>query len=92
MPDVLCSYFIITSQQGPNALQRRLVDDINKSGKIGVTMGELHGKVLIRFVVGNSKSAEKHMIYAWNVIRDITSKYVMPKDECANSVIEKGSL
>jgi aromatic-L-amino-acid/L-tryptophan decarboxylase len=52
-----------------DALNRRLLERINASGRVFLTHTTLRGKFTIRLVVGQRTTAERHVREAWDIIR-----------------------
>ena len=52
-----------------DALNRRLLERINASGRVFLTHTTLRGKYTIRLVVGQRTTAERHVREAWDIIR-----------------------
>jgi aromatic-L-amino-acid decarboxylase len=52
-----------------DALNRRLLERINASGRVFLTHTTLRGKYAIRLVVGQRTTAERHVREAWDIIR-----------------------
>jgi aromatic-L-amino-acid decarboxylase len=51
-----------------NALNRRLLDRVNGSGRVYLTHTSLRGRFTIRLVVGQRTTAERHVREAWEII------------------------
>jgi aromatic-L-amino-acid decarboxylase len=52
-----------------DALNRRLLERINASGRVFLTHTTLRGKYAILLVVGQRTTAERHVREAWDIIR-----------------------
>ncbi len=52
-----------------NDLNRRLIDQVNASGKIFLTHTALRGRYTLRLVVGQRTTEERHIREAWEIIR-----------------------
>jgi aromatic-L-amino-acid decarboxylase len=53
-----------------NALNRELIERINKTGKIFLTQTTLKGKFVLRMAIGARTTADDHVRQAWQIIRD----------------------
>ena len=54
-----------------NELNRKLMDEINKTGRIFLSHTKLNGNFVIRLVVSGIRTEEKHVIEAWGIIKNI---------------------
>ncbi|XP_062113044.1 tyrosine decarboxylase-like [Humulus lupulus] len=52
-----------------NEINSKLMDSINRSGRIYMTHSVVGGIFLLRFAVGASLTEESHVIEAWNVVK-----------------------
>ncbi|XP_071945459.1 aromatic-L-amino-acid decarboxylase-like [Antedon mediterranea] len=52
-------------------LNNALLEKINASGKIHMLSSDLKGKAVLRFAICGASTENKHIQYAWNVIRSI---------------------
>ncbi len=57
-----------------NALNEKLLNDVNATGKVFITHTKLNGIFTIRLVISGLRTEEKHVILAWNVIQDTFQK------------------
>ena len=55
--------------QGLNALNERLLETLNDSGKVYLTHTKLNGVYCIRFVVGQTNQQRRHVREAWELIQ-----------------------
>ncbi|MFW5728481.1 MAG: pyridoxal phosphate-dependent decarboxylase family protein [Spirochaetota bacterium] len=53
-----------------NALNRRILDAVNESGKAYITHTTLNGVYTLRFVVGQTNTTERHVNEAWELITE----------------------
>ncbi|XP_041028900.1 tyrosine decarboxylase-like [Juglans microcarpa x Juglans regia] len=53
-----------------NELNRKLLESINKSGRVYMTHSMVGGVFVIRFAVGATLVEEKHVITAWKVVQE----------------------
>ncbi len=51
-------------------LNERLLQAVNNSGRLYVTHTHVKGRFVIRFVVGQTYTEQKHVDRAWRTIRD----------------------
>jgi len=52
-----------------DALNSKIVEEVNASGKAYLTQTKLHGRTVIRIGLGNVLTTERHLAEAWNLIR-----------------------
>ncbi len=55
-------------EEGLNALNKSLLDNINKSGKMYISHTVLNGKYTLRFIPGQTYVVERHVKDAWGFI------------------------
>jgi aromatic-L-amino-acid decarboxylase len=58
-------------QRGDDALNQRLLDRLNGSGRLFLTHTQLGGRTVLRFCVGQSRTEERHVRAAWELIRNL---------------------
>ncbi len=51
-------------------LNEKLLNNVNSTGKVFITHTKLNGKFTIRLVVSGLRTEEKHVMLAWNVIKE----------------------
>ena len=51
-----------------NAFNAHLLDSVNQTGKVYLTHTTLRGRYVIRLVVGQRTTRERHVQHAWNLI------------------------
>lgn len=56
--------------RGDDALNRRLLDEINSTGKAFLSHTVLNGHFVLRFAIGNFQTTESDVREVWNLIRD----------------------
>jgi aromatic-L-amino-acid decarboxylase len=56
--------------EGLDALNARLLDQVNKSGEVFLSHTRLEGKFVIRLAVGNLRTEERHVRRAWELVRE----------------------
>lgn len=52
-----------------NELNRQLLANLNRSGKIYITHTTINGNYIIRFVAGQTRLEERHVLDAWQLIK-----------------------
>ena len=57
-----------------NVLNSKLMDEINKTGRIFLSHTKLNGNFVIRLVVSGIRTEEKHVFEAWEIIKSIIQK------------------
>jgi aromatic-L-amino-acid decarboxylase len=62
------------SEEALNALNERLLESINRTGKVFLTHTSLKGKYVLRMVIGQRTTEERHVRNAWNIITDKAEK------------------
>ena len=60
--------------KGPDELNQRLMDHLNKSGELYLSHTKLNGKLVLRLCVGQTNTEERHVECAWQAIRREASK------------------
>jgi aromatic-L-amino-acid/L-tryptophan decarboxylase len=69
---VICFRFVAgIVDAGPeiDALNSKIVEEVNASGKAYLTQTKLHGRTIIRIGLGNVLTTERHLAEAWELIR-----------------------
>lgn len=64
-----CAPRDLQDEESVNALNERLLETLNGTGKMYVTHTKLGGKYTIRLVVGQTRVEERHVEAAWELIR-----------------------
>lgn len=59
-----------------NELNGKLLEQLNKSGKLFITHTKLDEKFTLRMVIGNTNVEQRHVDEAWNLIRKLASKLI----------------
>ncbi|KAF5472546.1 hypothetical protein F2P56_009257 [Juglans regia] len=57
-------------EESTNELNRKLLESINKAGRVFMTHSMVGGVFVIRFAVGATLVEEKHVITAWKVVQE----------------------
>jgi aromatic-L-amino-acid/L-tryptophan decarboxylase len=55
--------------KGPDEPNQRLMEDLNRSGKLYLSHTRLRGKFTLRLCVGQSQTEERHIKAAWHLIQ-----------------------
>ena len=58
------------TEEALNELNERLLESLNRTGKLGLTHTSLNGKYVLRLVVGQRTTRERHVREAWKLITD----------------------
>jgi aromatic-L-amino-acid decarboxylase len=64
----------VTDEHELNAINERLLDLLNSSGKIYLSHTKLNGKYTLRMVIGQTYVTEEHVEKAWKLIQNTTFK------------------
>jgi len=62
------------SEQELNELNEKLMEKINTSGKLFLSHTKLNGKFVIRITIGSIRQERRHVIEAWELIKEIAKK------------------
>jgi aromatic-L-amino-acid decarboxylase len=54
-----------------NEINKKILEKVNKTGKIFISHTKLDGKYTLRLVTGNTKVEERHIEEAWEVISGV---------------------
>jgi aromatic-L-amino-acid decarboxylase len=55
--------------KGPDELNQKLMDKLNKSGELYLSHTKLNGRLVLRFCVAQTTTEERHVERAWQAIR-----------------------
>ncbi|XP_027337609.1 tyrosine decarboxylase 1-like [Abrus precatorius] len=61
---------LMNDQHWVNAVNLKLLDSINSSGKAYMTHGEVEGAFVIRCAIGATLTEEHHVIMAWKLVQE----------------------
>ncbi|KAF8672973.1 hypothetical protein HU200_049041 [Digitaria exilis] len=64
------------TEEDAEAVNRELMDRLNKTGKAYIAHTVLGGKFVLRFAVGSSLQEERHVRSAWELIRKKTTEII----------------
>ncbi|MBN1117649.1 MAG: hypothetical protein JXA77_10620 [Bacteroidales bacterium] len=67
--NIICFRYKSTGSKDKNAVNEKLLESINNSGKIFLSHTMIRGNFVLRFVCGQTNVEEKHIDNAWNIIR-----------------------
>ncbi len=59
----------LSDEETLNALNMRLLDSLNATGKVFLTHTRLHGKFALRIVIGQTEVRQQHVDHAWDLIQ-----------------------
>ncbi len=59
---------------GGDAANQRLLERLNRSGKLYLTHAQLNGRYTLRLCVGQSNTEERHVTEAWKLIQEMASE------------------
>ncbi|MEK6301457.1 MAG: pyridoxal-dependent decarboxylase [Acidobacteriota bacterium] len=54
-----------------DALNERLMDEVNRRGKVFLSHTKLHGKLTLRLAIGNIRTTEEHVRLAWDELNAV---------------------
>ena len=57
-----------------NELNEKLIDKINSSGKLFLSHTKLNGKYVIRLTIGSIRHERRHVLEAWELIKNVMEK------------------
>ena len=66
-------------EESLNALNKRLLDRVNASGKVYLTHTSLRGKFSLRLVVGQRTTEERHVRDAWRILTEEAARLAAEK-------------
>ncbi|HET6468545.1 MAG TPA: pyridoxal-dependent decarboxylase [Geminicoccaceae bacterium] len=64
-------------------LNERLLTAINDDGRIYLTQNRLRGRYVIRVAIGQTATEWRHVLEAWDVVREIAARLAPPRAEAA---------
>jgi aromatic-L-amino-acid decarboxylase len=56
--------------EGGDEMNQRIMDRLNKSGRILLTHTRLDGRLTLRMCIGQAKTQREHVVRAWDLIRE----------------------
>jgi aromatic-L-amino-acid decarboxylase len=63
-----------TSEVEREALNARIMHDVNASGHAFLSHTKLHGRYTLRLAIGNLRTEERHVAEAWRLLRDAAQR------------------
>jgi aromatic-L-amino-acid decarboxylase len=61
-----------------DVLNQQLMDEINRGGEIFISHTRIRGRFALRLAVGNIRTAERHVIRAWELLNDTLARLQTP--------------
>ena len=58
---------------GGDEVNRRLLERLNRSGRLYLTHTVLNDRYTLRFCIGQTHTEERHVVSAWKLIRETAS-------------------
>jgi aromatic-L-amino-acid decarboxylase len=58
----------------PDALNQRLLDEVNRRGKVFLSHTKLDGKLALRLAIGNIRTAREHIDLAWSELNTVLAQ------------------
>ena len=62
------------SEKALNDLNSQFMESLNKTGKLFLTHTTLRGKYVLRMVIGQRATEERHIIEAWDLMKEKTEE------------------
>lgn len=66
----------ISDEKMLNRLNARLLDRVNRTGKLFITHTKLNGRYTLRMVIGHTNVGKKHVDQAWSLIKEHALKLI----------------
>jgi aromatic-L-amino-acid decarboxylase len=57
-----------------DVLNERLMEDVNRRGKVFLSHTKLHGKLTLRLAIGNIRTTEEHVRLAWDELNEALTR------------------
>lgn len=57
-----------------DALNQRILDRVNATGRVFLTHTRLHGRMVLRLAVGNLKTTREHVARAWTLLKEAAAQ------------------
>ncbi|KAG7019491.1 Tyrosine/DOPA decarboxylase 2, partial [Cucurbita argyrosperma subsp. argyrosperma] len=75
---LVCFRLLFSEIDKTNAMNLKLLERINKSGRAYMTHAMVAGMYLIRFSVGGTMTEERHVVTAWKLVQELANEiYLM---------------
>merc|ERR1712035_28411 len=75
--------------RGSNALNRKLLDTINDSGRLHMVPTNMKGEYVIRFALCAEKACEDDVDAAWDIIKEYADNLVPRESSCSKPSFQK---
>jgi len=59
------------TEDGLNAINERLMNEVNARGKVYMSHTKLSGKLTLRFAIGNIRTTREHVRMAWDELNQV---------------------
>jgi aromatic-L-amino-acid decarboxylase len=78
---VVCFRFVPAglSPEDLDALNTRIVDDVNAGGEVFLSTTKLYGRTVLRLAVGNERTTRDDVALAWRLLREAAARAVFPE-------------
>jgi aromatic-L-amino-acid decarboxylase len=67
-----------TSEAEREALNARIMHDVNASGRAFLSHTKLNGRYTLRLAIGNLRTEERHVADAWRLLREAATRAAQP--------------
>ena len=71
---LVCFRLSLDEDQKSNMINLKLLEGINKTGRVYMTHAVVEGMYLIRFAVGGTMTEERHVVMAWKLVQEVAEK------------------
>uniref|UniRef100_A0A9I9CFG8 Tyrosine/DOPA decarboxylase 1-like n=2 Tax=Cucumis melo TaxID=3656 RepID=A0A9I9CFG8_CUCME len=71
---MVCFRLSLDEVQKSNMFSLKLLEGINKTGRVYMTHAVVDGMYLIRFAAGGTMTEERHVIMAWKLVQEVAEK------------------
>lgn len=79
----VCKHNLLSTFQGPNEINEKLLKRINGNGKIHLVPSKIRDVYFLRMAVCSRYSESSDMIYSWNEIKTLTEELLKEEKEKA---------
>jgi aromatic-L-amino-acid decarboxylase len=63
-----------TGEEEIDALNERVLEEVNRRGKVYLSHTKLNGRFALRLAIGNIRTAEEHVRLAWDELQAALGK------------------